>query len=176
MSTEKPSKPATPARADSPPDLDGVYREIQGMMARCEWVTGVSHHEFAKRYRVSPETVKRWSSEASRHLRLLASEDPDEIRAEIVAGIQHVRTVALGKIRKFSNVHGDVIEYPDPDCRTALSTFELLAKAYGVLVEKHEHKVNLGEWTEEQLLEELKKAGWDVTKREERNGETTDTE
>lgn len=157
----KPS--VTPARGY---DLDAVVREVAGMMARCQWVTGKSHQELADRYGVTPVAVQAWAAQASRHLRLLASEDPEHIRMEIVAGIQHVRTVALGKIRKFSNVHGEVIEYADPDCRTALSTFELLAKAYGVLVEKHEHKVNLGEWTEEQLLEELRKAGYDVSKRE----------
>lgn len=66
------------------PSKSAPIRHMMGMMARGQWVTGVTGGELANEWRLSPGSVARDAAEASRRVRD-AVQDSEELRALALA-------------------------------------------------------------------------------------------
>lgn len=117
-------------------------------MTSGQWRTGVSHAELALKYGVAPSTVKNWSTEASRLIRLSMGEG-EEVRARISAMLENFASVAMA--REGRTMAGEA--YPNPDVKAATAAVKTLAEVLGLITQKHEHAVVVANY------EQLPRAG-----------------
>ncbi len=99
------------------------------------WVPGTSHRAVADEFEVSPKTVEGWATNASRIIRLAVAQEPEEIRARLLATLSTVTRMALGRVG-VNPLTGD--EYAAPDLKAAVSAVAEQAKLLGLVVQKHE--------------------------------------
>ena len=105
------------------PEKADRVRHIMGLMAKGQWITGVTSYDLAKRWRVHPDTVHFDSAEASRRVRDVTTDD--EIRAQIMLTLQTITSRAMTK----------------GELRTAVESVKALAGITGVEAPK---TVNVG--------------------------------
>lgn len=96
------------------------------IMARCEWISGVTGHLVAQACDVHPDTVAKDSAEASRLIRESVATQED-LRAMVIAGLQYV-------IRKTAGAR-------KPQFRTTVEAYKALAGIAGIEAPK---ELNLG--------------------------------
>lgn len=94
--------------------LDAIVRGIVDDMCAGKWQTGVSHRILADTHGVELKTVQGWAARAAAIIRQCRG-NGDEIRDQIVAGVEDIRRRAL----------------ESKDLRNALSAYELQAKLLG---------------------------------------------
>lgn len=119
--------PGTPARARASEEekaeaqraRDVIIRGIMTEMCEGRWQTGKSHRALADVHNVELSTVRGWAAEAALVLRQCRG-NPEDIRDEILAGIENCHRFALA----------------ENDVRSALSALELRTKVLGLLVTK----------------------------------------
>ncbi len=106
-----------------------------------EWTSRMGV-EKAKEWGVGLHTVQEYVREASTVLKYLVLGDPEELRARLLAGIEDIRRRCLERKRAFVVQRGkdeqEVMEVDDPDLRTALASYDSVAKACGLIVEKRQ--------------------------------------
>lgn len=107
---------------------DQRVSEIINLMTSGMWVPGKCHRELGAKWGITPATVSRLASQASRFIVMMSQgQDKEELQGMMLAGIAGIRAQALSHSR--------------PDFRTALSAYELAAKIQGLIINKHEAKV-----------------------------------
>ncbi len=112
--------------------------EVLGMLTRGARSTRVCA-EKSREWGVGLHTVQEYVREASTVLKYVVLGDPEDIRAQIVAGIEDIRRRCREKTRSFVLRRGEeseLVEVPDPDLKTALASYEAVAKACGIVVTK----------------------------------------
>jgi hypothetical protein len=146
---ETPTKRATPAcargtkgriRSDA-----GVERCIE-LMTSGAWVRGRSGKVVADEFGVSPETVKEWATSASRVIRLAVDGDTEDIRARMLATLDHVVSEAMSKQGAATTRSGKDVEvtfFPAPDLKAAVSAVAEQAKLLGLVEQKHKVDVTV---------------------------------
>ena len=70
---------------------------------------------------------------------------------------------ALERTEEVVTVKGDVVEVRRPDHRTALRALEVEVDLFGLRVQRHHHTVTAGELTTEQIHEQLRQHGYQLT-------------
>lgn len=91
-------------------------------MSDGRWRTGASHEVVAKKFKVSPATVKDWATSASRIIRLAIEPDREELRARLVVTLEGVVARALKTKR--------------PDLRNAIMAVAEQGKLLGLATSK----------------------------------------
>lgn len=140
--------------------LDEHVNEIMRMMTGGVWFPGRSDHEMGLEFGVSPSTVRDWSAQAARLLRMSAGTNLEEIRGRILAGIDGIRRMALARHRVVRQRNDKTKELEeknvlDPDLRNALKCYELQARILGALREEPDAKPDPGlefeGWSDDEL-------------------------
>lgn len=144
---------------------DEGVRVIIGAMCDGTWQVGKSHRELGERYSVTEDTVRGWASEASRFLRMCRGNE-DEIRTQIIMGIQACGARCLGRKRAFITGAGELREADDPDLRTFLGTLELLARVHGLLDRKTKNEVPTEEAELDEIADLMRANGFVVEKKQ----------
>lgn len=106
---------------------EGVGECVRRMTTQV-WRTGKSHNEVAAMYGVAYDTVVGWASTASQIIHH-AIGNGDEVRARLLAGLEHVHELALT---------GDEV-----DLRAAVSAIAEQAKLLNLLTTKVEQTVSI---------------------------------
>ncbi len=125
------------ARDEARAQRDARVDRIVAMMADGTW-TATQARELATEWAIGLGAVQDYAREASGIIRRVVMGEPDDIKAQILAGVEKIRTVAMGKTRTVVTKDGDAVTWADPDCKAALSAFELQAKMLGLIVNKHQ--------------------------------------
>jgi len=82
--------------AITPPPTEERVATILHMMANGQWFTGSSSLELSKKWGIGYDAVARYSSEASRILRMsLSTEDREQLRTTWLATLERIVRVAL---------------------------------------------------------------------------------
>jgi hypothetical protein len=115
---------------------DGRVDKIVGLMSRGKWNGAASHRDLAQQWRVSVHAVAEYAREASGIVRRVIQDDPESIRAEILAGIEHVRVVAMRLVKPMMVGYREYEDRPMPDVGAALRAYELRAKMLGLMVDE----------------------------------------
>lgn len=100
--------------------------EIITRMSNGTWVPGRSHRELSALWGISEGRVRDLASQASRII-MMSQGSREDAEAALYAGVAGLRERALSHSR--------------PDFRTALGAYELIARLQGLIVQKHEAKV-----------------------------------
>jgi len=131
-------------------ERDARVDHIVELMARGEWEGTRTTLALAGEWEVSRGAVSDYAREASGIIRRLIEGDPEDIKAEILAGIERVRLIAL-ELTKTERVGKD--EYASvrtPNVAAALQAYELKAKLLG-LFPKGELDLNVRKGDEQDL-------------------------
>ena len=124
-----------PARERAKEERDRRVDHIVNEMARGEWSGARSTILLAAEWGCSKHAVSEYAREASGIIRRLVAGDPDDVRAEIVAGIERLRLIAT-EATKFELVgFQQYEERRAPNVDAALRAYELRAKVLGLLVQ-----------------------------------------
>lgn len=154
-----------PRDPEATSEIDRAVLEIVDLMtpqngAPPRWPT-INIAEFADAHGVTPSTVRNWSQQASRHIRLsLFSGGRDQIVDAFVAGIEAVKQQALAARTTIMRRNPDgtahtvkVIHRPALD--SALRAYELQMKVLGVLDEAvhhhHHHETEFDGWSADEI-------------------------
>jgi transposase-like protein len=122
-------------------DADAGVRDCLDLMTSGRGVTGKSHLEVATRHGVHPDTVKKWSTNASRIIRFAIEGDVEDIRARMISTLDHIVATAMvtKKVATTGEGRDKVAEFYDaPDLRAAVAAIETQARLLGLVVQKHE--------------------------------------
>lgn len=103
--TKKPKKKRKGAPRSTRRQVDNRIEHIAGMMQRFEWVTGDSHAELAKQWKVSAAAVEKYASAASR-LAIRAIGDVEQIRAWGLSAMQRLTHAAASNGEIKTAMHG----------------------------------------------------------------------
>ena len=111
---------------------------IVSLMANGWWEGARSSIKLAAEWGVTKHAVGEYAREASGIVRRLIEGDPGDIKAEILAGLEHIRVLALAAVKIEKVGRDDYEERRAPDLGSALRAYELRAKMLGIMIEKHE--------------------------------------
>jgi hypothetical protein len=130
---------------------------IVELMARGEWEGTRTTLALAAEWGISRGAVSDYAREASGIIRRLIEGDPADIKAEILAGIERVRLIALELVKTERVGKDEYAQVRAPNVSAALQAYELKAKLLG-LFPKGEIDLNvkqteddLGDLSEEEL-------------------------
>lgn len=149
-------------------ESDRAVSEIIQLMLAGEWRAGSSHLEISGRYQVTVATVRKWSAEAARFIRLCRGSE-DEIREQILCELRDIgarcKTFRYTKVLK----DGSQIEIDRPDFRSWIGAMDLQARVLGVAFSEKKDVASGGgnvEATAEELRQALEEAGYEVRKKD----------
>jgi diphthamide synthase (EF-2-diphthine--ammonia ligase) len=108
------------------------------LIAANRLVPGKTIKELAIIWGVTPESVKRHTSEAYRRFKATIR-DPDEIRGAIIERLDAVMTMAMNHKRPYITREGDVIYADDPNYNAAVNAAKQISALCGLDVRKVEH-------------------------------------
>lgn len=121
-------------------EVDKHIHNIIVQMTSGQWTTK-SHVALAKEAGVDPVTVRDWSRQASRIIRVAIGEG-EEIRTRLIAHLEDIHQRALDK--KGMTRSGD--EYDNPDLKAAVSAIDSQARLLGLVTEKHEVNITVAQF------------------------------
>lgn len=106
---------------------------VADLMLSGKWRGTKTHRELAAKWEISTGAVADYAREASSVIRrAVAGDGGEEIRAQILAGVEHVRRVAMG-LKKPMLVAKDHYELVNtPDVKAALQSYEIHARILGL--------------------------------------------
>jgi hypothetical protein len=110
-----------PAREQAKRQSDERIDHVTHMMAMGEWSGARSTRELAETWGVSMHCVSEYARVASAIIRRVTKGDPEDVRAEVIAGIERLRLIATEHSRR--DVRG---------VTAALSAYDLRAKLLGL--------------------------------------------
>lgn len=143
------------ARAKARALRDSRIDHIVGMMTGGRWRGSASHRDLSQQWGVSIGCVGEYAVEASSLIRRSVSGDLEALRTQILAGVEHVRRVAM-RLQKYVKTGSETYEpHPTPDVKAALASYELQAKMLGLLVERRQ-EVTPDRMTPQERAEDLK--------------------
>jgi len=122
------------ARAVKDQRVDHIVR----LMAHGEWHGAGSHHELSDAWGVSIAAVQEYARIASGIIRVVVEGNPDEVRAEIIAGIEAIKAQAIKQ----------------RELRTALQAVDLKARMLGLITNKVEARVEAAQKLSDAALED----------------------
>lgn len=137
---------------------------IHDWMLTGVYVKGKTDRALAALWGCTRSNVWNYSTEAWRLLsRQLQGATKEELVAALQARIAAVGQSALERTEEVVTVKGDVVEVRRPDHRTALRALEVEVDLFGLRVQRHHHTVTAGELTTEQIHEQLRQHGYQLT-------------
>jgi hypothetical protein len=121
-----------PARAQARDLRDQRVDHVVHLMAMGWWAGARSTRTLAEEWGISMHAVSEYAREASGIIRRLVDGDPNDVKAEILAGIAHIRELALAQT-KFERTGPDSFEERHtPNVSAALQAYELRARLLGL--------------------------------------------
>lgn len=121
-----------PARAQARDLRDQRVDRVVHLMAMGWWAGARSTRTLAEEWNISMHAVSEYAREASGIIRRLVEGDPGDVKAEILAGIAHLRELALAQT-KFERTGPDTYEERrTPNVGAALQAYELRARLLGL--------------------------------------------
>lgn len=150
---------------------DKAVEEIVRMMADGRWRTGASHALIARKYDVSPATVKCYATSASRVLRALAELDKEDVKARLFATLERVVSKAMRTVKPVNFTSGigrerlietKLVEHPS--LQAAVSAIEVQAKLLGLITNKADVTVrpSVAHLTPDEHRAELERLGAEI--------------
>lgn len=105
-------------------------------MARGEFFGAKTTAELAAEWGISMTMAHEYVAAARDVLRFATQESRESIVAEVLAGIDAIRSLATNKTKVWVTKAGERIEVPDPDCKAALQAIELRCRLIRLLDDK----------------------------------------
>jgi hypothetical protein len=137
---------------------------IHDWMLTGVYVKGKTDRALAEVWGCARSTVWNHSAFAWRLLnQQLQGATKEELTAALQARIAAVGQSALERTEEVVTVQGDVVEVRRPDHRTALRALEVEADLFGLRVHRHHHTVTAEQLTTEQIHEQLRQHGYQLT-------------
>lgn len=132
--------------------------KIVGLMSHGKWNGAASHRDLGAQWGVSMHAVAEYAREASGIVRRVVEGNAGDIRAEIFAGLERIRVVAM-KLVKPMRVGPDI--YEDrvvPDLPSAIRAYELRAKMLGLMIDRVEVSQEIAGLSREETIVRLRAA------------------
>lgn len=137
---------------------------IHDWMLTGVYVKGKTDRALAEVWGCARSTVWNHSAFAWKLLnQQLKGATKEELVAALQARIAAVGQSALERTEEVVTVKGDVVEVRKPDHRTALRALEVEADLFGLRVHRHHHTVTAEQLTTEQIHEQLRAHGYELT-------------
>jgi hypothetical protein len=135
-----------PVRARAKQLRDTRVDHVADLMLSGAWRGTKTHRELAAKWEISVGAVADYAREASGVIRRAVSgSGGEEIRSQILAGVEHVRRVAMRLKKPFKMGRDDYQLLPAPDVKAALMSYDLSAKLLGVTAQMMPDWANLSE-------------------------------
>lgn len=143
---------------------------VVDLMTSGQWASARSIRALTTEWQVSIGAVQDYAREASGIIRHSLAGHEDEIRSQIIAGIDHVRETAM-KLQKAVVVGKEVQLFDAPNCGAALAAYELQLRALGLITLKVEARDVTKMTKDEQLARWKELTGHDFEPNPSKGGE-----